>query len=372
MQIYIKKNKKAYFCRRYENHKSEGPLPHFPESDLGFFDALIKAKEYSSYFVLVDENTENHCLSSFLSRYSLPQNLEVICIEAGEENKHLSTCEGVWEALSELGADRHSLLINLGGGVVTDLGGFVASTFKRGIDFINIPTTLLAMVDASVGGKTGVDLGVLKNQIGVINNPQAVIIDPVFLSTLPANEYRSGYAEMLKHGLIQDPAYWEKLADFQQIHTHELGDYISYSVSIKQKVVDQDPLEHSLRKILNYGHTLGHAIESYFLANENKTTLLHGEAIAIGMIMEAYLSQQLLGLSEEDCLHIKKVFNAIYPLVNISKEDEQAILDLLIFDKKNKQGKVRFVLLKQIGEPIWDIEVPQETLHQSFAFYNNH
>lgn len=351
--------------------KAEDHFLYFPESDFRFFDTLIKTKEYSSYFLLVDENTEKHCLSSFLSRYALPQNLEVICIEAGEENKHLATCEGVWEALSELGADRHSLLINLGGGVVTDLGGFVASTFKRGIDFINIPTTLLAMVDASVGGKTGVDLGVLKNQIGVINNPQAVIIDPSFLTTLPANEYRSGYAEMLKHGLIQDPAYWEKLANFQQIHTHELGTYISHSVTIKQQVVDQDPFEHSLRKILNFGHTLGHAIESYFLANEKKTTLLHGEAIAIGMILEAYLSRELLGLGQEDCHHIKKVFNAIYPLVDISKEDEQAILDLLIFDKKNKQGKVRFVLLKQIGEPVWDIEVPQETLKQSFAFYNN-
>ena len=167
---------------------------YFTEGEQAFFSNLIEKKNYSSIFILVDSNTEIHCLPQFLTNYPLPNNIEVIAIDAGEENKHIETCLGVWEALSELGADRKSLLINLGGGVVTDLGGFVAATFKRGIDFINIPTTLLSMVDASVGGKTGVDLGPLKNQVGLIINPQAVIIDPVFLNTLPANEYRSGYA----------------------------------------------------------------------------------------------------------------------------------------------------------------------------------
>ena len=189
---------------------------------------------------------------------------------------------GVWEALSELGADRNSLLINLGGGVVTDLGGFVAASFKRGIDFINVPTSLLSMVDASVGGKTGVDLGALKNQVGVIINPQAVVIDTDFLATLPANEYRSGYAEMLKHGLIQDENYWKLLADYTSITTDDIATHIHHSVGIKNKVVKEDPRENGLRKILNFGHTLGHAIESYCLTEENKPPYSTGKQSPLG------------------------------------------------------------------------------------------
>ena len=208
---------------------------YFCEGDTLFFMDLIRKKSYSLIFVLVDSNTENHCLPLFFSKYNLPDNLEVVSIEAGEEHKHIDTCLGVWEALSELGADRNSLLINLGGGVVTDLGGFVAASFKRGIDFINVPTSLLSMVDASVGGKTGVDLGALKNQIGVIINPQGVVVDTDFLATLPANEYRSGYAEMLKHGLIQDEHYWKILADYSSITTDDITTHIHHSVGIKNK-----------------------------------------------------------------------------------------------------------------------------------------
>lgn len=341
---------------------------YFPTDNKDFFADLC-TKNYSSVFVLVDSNTENLCLPYFLANYPIGETIEVISIESGEENKHLQTCLGVWEALSDLGGDRNSLLINLGGGVVTDLGGFVASTFKRGIDFINIPTTLLSMVDASVGGKTGVDLGVLKNQVGVIVNPQGVVIDPFFLETLPANEYRSGYAEMLKHGLIQDPNYWKKLADFKTINTDEIGEFIAHSVGIKQKVVAQDPFEKNLRKMLNFGHTLGHAIESYFLTHKDKITLLHGEAIAIGMVLEAYISKNMFGMPADECDEIKRVFTSIFPKVAFTSKDIDEIEKLLIFDKKNSHGKVRYALLKKIGEPLLDAEVDRRLIREAFTYY---
>lgn len=333
--------------------------------------SFLAARDYSSIYILVDTHTEEYCMPYFLGSCPLPETVEVISIEAGEENKHLDTCMGVWESLSALGADRKSLLINLGGGVVTDLGGFVASTFKRGIDFINIPTTLLSMVDASVGGKTGVDLGPLKNQIGVINSPQMVIVDTHYLETLPGEEYRSGYAEMLKHGLIRDKKYWETLADYSALNTIDLNEHIYHSVGIKNEVVTEDPYENGLRKILNFGHTLGHAVESFFLTEENKTTLLHGEAIAIGMVLEAYLSKKLCGLSTEECEEIKAIFKAIYPQVNITKQDIEAILALLIYDKKNSHGKVKFVLLEAIGKPVLDVEIEENLLWEAFDYYLN-
>ena len=354
-----------------EHIQSHDHTIYFSTGEKDFFSQLVSKKNYSSVFILVDTNTETHCLPYFLAHYPCPEKYEVISIDAGEEHKHIQTCTGVWEALSELGADRKSLLINLGGGVVTDLGGFVASTFKRGIDFINIPTSLLAMVDASVGGKTGVDLGPLKNQVGVIINPQAVIIDTNFLATLPSNEYRSGYAEMLKHGLIQDAAYWKELSQFSKINTTEIGKHIHHSVHIKHQVVLKDPRENALRKILNFGHTLGHAIESYHLINEGKTTLLHGEAIAIGMIMEAYIASVLLSLPKHECEEIKNVFDAIYPKVDFNEKDFDAIVELLIYDKKNSHGKVKFALIEAIGNPKWDIEVPNALLKDAFHYYQS-
>ena len=280
----------------------------------------LNKHEYSSLFVLVDENTEQHCLTRFLAHTELNPT-SVLVMQAGEENKHLSTCEKLWNELSSLGADRNSALINLGGGVVTDLGGFVACTFKRGIDFYNIPTTLLSMVDASVGGKTGIDLGALKNQIGIIQEPQQVVIDSQWLSTLPLEEVRSGFAEMLKHGLIADANYWGELKDLVDLTPEVLSPYIKPSVAVKSEVVQEDPYEKGLRKILNFGHTLGHAIESYFLVTPSKQRLLHGEAIAIGIVLEAYLSIECCGLSPEEAKEIKLVFQQFYPQVEIKKED---------------------------------------------------
>ena len=349
--------------------QAQDHMVYFPEQEKVFFTDLLKAKNYSSVFILVDENTENHCLSYFQLHYPIAIPCEIISVESGEENKHLHTCIGIWEALSELGADRNSLLINFGGGGITDMGGYVAACYKRGIDFINVPTSLLAMVDASVGGKTGVDLGALKNQIGIIITPQAVIIDTVFLNTLPANEYRSGYSEMLKHGLIQDADYWKKLADFSAISTDTIASFILHSVQIKQEVVNDDPYENSRRKILNFGHTLGHAIESYFLTHNDKTTLLHGEAIAIGMVLEAFISTKLLEMPLSECDEIKSVFAAIFPKVTFDADAIAAIIELLIYDKKNSHGKINFALLKAIGAPQWDVEVPGDVLHQAFDYY---
>lgn len=328
----------------------------------------LNKHEYSSLFVLVDENTEQHCLTRFLAHTELNPT-SVLVMQAGEENKHLSTCEKLWNELSSLGADRNSALINLGGGVVTDLGGFVACTFKRGIDFYNIPTTLLSMVDASVGGKTGIDLGALKNQIGVIQEPQQVVIDSQWLSTLPLEEVRSGFAEMLKHGLIADANYWGKLKGLVNLTPEVLSPYIKPSVAVKSEVVKEDPYEKGLRKILNFGHTLGHAIESYFLVTPSKQRLLHGEAIAIGMVLEAYLSIECCGLSPEEAKEIKLVFQQFYPQVEIKEEDVEAILALLRHDKKNKAGRINFVLITKIGIPAIDVQVPQELFQKAFDFY---
>jgi len=328
----------------------------------------LNKHEYSSLFVLVDENTKQHCLTRFLAHTELNPT-SVLVMQAGEENKHLSTCEKLWNELSSLGADRNSALINLGGGVVTDLGGFVACTFKRGIDFYNIPTTLLSMVDASVGGKTGIDLGALKNQIGIIQEPQQVVIDSQWLSTLPLEEVRSGFAEMLKHGLIADANYWGKLKDLVDLTPEVLSPYIKPSVAVKSEVVQEDPYEKGLRKTLNFGHTLGHAIESYFLVTPSKQRLLHGEAIAIGMVLEAYLSIECCGLSPEEAKEIKLVFQQFYPQVEIKEEDVDAILALLRHDKKNKAGRINFVLLTKIGIPAIDVQVPQELFQKAFDFY---
>lgn len=340
---------------------------HFNEKAYLALNEHLANSNYSKIFVLVDENTHNCCLPVFMSHIEGEYDFEIIEIEAGEIHKNIATCTQVWEVLSELDADRKSAMINLGGGVVTDLGGFVASCFKRGIDFINIPTTLLSMVDASVGGKTGVDLGPLKNQVGVINQPQMVLVATEFLKTLDQRQLQSGFAEMLKHGLISDASYWDTLKD---ITGFENMDKLIYtSVSIKNEVVQIDPTEQHLRKTLNYGHTLGHAIESYFLESEEHDLLLHGEAIAIGMILEGFLSYKLTGLTKNELEDIKKTFLTRYPKTSFTKKDIDIILTLLKFDKKNSHGNINFVLLKSIGKTAIDIKVTPELLKESFSYY---
>ncbi|CEN46518.1 3-dehydroquinate synthase [Capnocytophaga canis] len=359
------------YQKREMNIQSQGYSVYFSESSFYFLNKLLQEKKYSKIFILVDSNTNTYCLPLFLADMATETPIEIIEIEAGEEFKNIDTCSQVWFALSELEADRKSLLINLGGGVVTDLGGFVASTYMRGIDFVNVPTSLLAMVDASVGGKTGVDLGALKNQIGVINNPKGVMIDTRFLATLPADQLRSGMAEMFKHGLIQSETYWKKMLKLDELTIEDLEQLIYESVEIKNNIVKQDPTEKGLRKTLNFGHTLGHAIESYCLQNSSRQALLHGEAIAIGMILATYLSSELLYFPKEKALEIKNVFNQYFEKHTFKKEEIDQIIDLLKFDKKNSYGNINFVLLEQISQPKLDCKVSNELIYKAFEYYRS-
>ncbi|MFT6602183.1 MAG: 3-dehydroquinate synthase [Dokdonia donghaensis] len=341
----------------------------FNQSGYDALNVLLLQSSYSKIFVIVDEHTHEDCLAPFLGNLATEIPIEVIEIPQGEINKTIETCSGVWDALAALDADRKGLVINLGGGVVTDLGGFVASTFKRGMDFINVPTSLLSMVDASVGGKTGVDLGTLKNLIGVINNPQMVLIDGGFLATLPPEELRSGLAEMYKHGLIADQSYWNKLKNLSEMTTDDLSQLIYESIIIKNEIVLQDPREQSIRKTLNYGHTLGHAIESYCLASDTRKTLLHGEAIAVGMILESYLSVELTGLSKDALDDITTTLNDMYEEVAFAKADIEPIIEYLKHDKKNTNGNINFVLLESIGSAVIDKQAPNELIYKAFDHY---
>lgn len=349
--------------------QAENYAVHFNTTCYKQLNVFLNTNNFSRIFIIVDTNTRNYCLPKFMSRITTEIPFEIIEIESGEAYKTIETCVGVWNTLSELGCDRKSLIINLGGGVVTDLGGFVACTFKRGVKYINVPTSLLAMVDASVGGKTGVDLGVLKNQIGVINPGEMVLIDTEFLDTLPQSQLKSGLAEMLKHGLIYDRAYWEKTSDLSKFTLNDLDDLIYESVLIKYDIVTKDPFETGLRKTLNYGHTLGHAIESYFLSNETKKDLLHGEAIAIGMILECYISSELLNFSKKDLESIKSVILSIFKAVKINESDYMAIIDLLKYDKKNEFGNINFVLLEDIGKPKVNCLVDNTIIIDAFNYY---
>ncbi|MDD5149473.1 MAG: 3-dehydroquinate synthase [Flavobacterium sp.] len=344
---------------------------HFNEKGYSALNLFLNESKYSTLFIIVDSNTNEFCLSKFLPYLATELTIEIVEFEAGEPNKNIETCVEIWNVLTELGADRKSLVINLGGGVVTDLGGFVASTFKRGIDFIHIPTTLLSMVDASVGGKTGVDLGNLKNQIGVINVPKMVLIDTQYLETLSKKEMRSGLAEMLKHGLIYDKKYWEKFLDLKAIDFADFDELIYRSVEIKNEIVIQDPTEKNIRKALNFGHTLGHAIESYFLENENKTSLLHGEAIAIGMILESYISLEKDLISKEEYQQIKNAIKTIYDNIIFEENDIEPIVELLIHDKKNEYGNIQFALIDSIGKIIINQSVENELILKAFEDYKS-
>jgi 3-dehydroquinate synthase len=344
---------------------------YFNEKGYEALHLHVKENKYSNLFIIVDSNTNELCLPIFLPYLETELTIEIIEFEAGEENKNIETCVQIWNVLTELGADRKTLIVNLGGGVVTDLGGFVSSTFKRGVDFIHVPTTLLSMVDASVGGKNGVDLGNLKNQIGVINTPAMVLIDTQYLETLPQNEMRSGLAEMLKHGLIYDKSYWEQFLDLRAIDFADLDQLIYRSVAIKNEIVTKDPTEKNVRKSLNFGHTLGHAIESYFLENKNKTTLLHGEAIAVGMILESYISLDKKLISTEEYELIKTTIKSIFDDVPFFEDDIAPILELLIHDKKNEYGTIQFALIEGIGKIKINQSVENELILKAFDDYKS-
>tara|TARA_Y100000782_G_scaffold110592_1_gene137281 strand:+ start:25343 stop:26416 length:1074 start_codon:yes stop_codon:yes gene_type:complete len=322
----------------------------------------------SKKFILVDSNTIEHCLPvlDFNDVTSL-SDAEVLEVDAGEEHKQIETCAQLWAAMSELEADRKSLVINLGGGVIGDMGGFVAATYQRGIDFIQVPTTLLSMVDASVGGKLGVDLGVLKNQVGLFQHPKAVFIDPVFLETLPERELKSGYAEMLKHGLITSPKHWQEVTTALTEEKIPDADLIFESVSIKNDIVTADFKESGKRKLLNFGHTAGHAIESMLL--EKQQPVLHGEAVIAGMIVESYTSLLEETLDEQSCTKIVETLLRNYNQLPVNEKDIDQLLGLMKTDKKNQNGAINFTLLKAIGEGSENHTPDTATIIQSLKKY---
>lgn len=326
-------------------------------------------KSFSKVFILVDENTHEYCLPVLLGNLETDIAFEILEIEAGEEMKNIQTANQLWEILTEMQADRKALIINLGGGVITDMGGFVASTYKRGIQFINIPTTLLSMCDASIGGKTGIDLMHYKNMVGTFSFPEQIYVYPRFLDTLPAKEVKSGFAEMLKHGLIADKKHWEDLIQLQHLDPVGIEPFIPQSMEIKQEVVNADFHEKNVRKTLNFGHTIGHAIESLCLQSENP--ILHGEAVALGMICESHLSYLEGLISKEDSDLIIENIQRYFCFVDLTDFKDENIFSLLLNDKKNSDAKINFSLLSGIGSCVFDHQCSTENIQKSINFYKN-
>ncbi len=327
-------------------------------------------KGYSSLFILVDENSLRYCYPQLVTSILQFKDAEIIEIESGEENKTIEICTQIWASLSEYGADKNSLFINIGGGVISDLGGFAASTFKRGIPFINIPTTLLSQVDASVGGKTGINSDNLKNEIGVYSNPSAVFVNIDFLATLNSRQILSGFAEIIKHGLIADAAYWKKLIECDFSDLDKLEQCIMASIKIKNNIVLQDPEEQGLRKILNFGHTIGHALETFFLEENGENSLLHGEAIAIGIICESYLSTKISRLKEGELKEITKFILSNFKPVKIESIFYHRLIELMKHDKKNTKGDINFSLLSEIGKCEINKTAKADLIIESLKYYS--
>lgn len=314
----------------------------------------------SSVFILTDENIAPFWLPEVKFWLGCENAVDIV-IKPGEQHKSLQTVQRIWKTLLKGHADRNALLVNLGGGVITDLGGFAASTYKRGIKFINIPTTLLAMVDAAIGGKTGIDFGAAKNQIGTFAEAEEELVDPVFLSTLPRREILSGLAEMLKYGFIAD-------ANLLNVNLEIYQDYILRCGEIKREIVAQDPTEKGLRKVLNFGHTICHAIESHCLATNN--SLLHGEAVALGMAAALWLSVKQCGLNKKVLIDYEKQLPVLLSEseMKLTESDADAILSYLAFDKKNKGEQSQFVLLEAVEKPVWDVEVEPDLVRSALEY----
>ncbi len=332
--------------------------------DLQDFIVFCKGNEYSQLAVLTDPNTHAHCYP--LIKNSLPEH-QLIVVPAGEGHKNIDTCKLIWQQLTELNFDRYSLLLILGGGVLGDMGGFCAATFKRGIDFVILPTTLLAQVDASVGGKLGIDFLHFKNHIGVFCEPKATIIDTFFLNTLPERELRSGFAEVVKHCLISDAGMWQTVSS-KNLHGQDWKTLVRHSVHFKKSVTEKDPKENGLRKILNFGHTIGHALESYFLAEGNR--IFHGEAIAMGMVMEAFIAQEKGLINEKELAEITGYLLRVFEKQEMPWGDS-ALIQLTKQDKKNRGNEIRMALPQGIGKARWDVTVSEDELEKSFDYYRS-
>ena len=332
-------------------------------------NSYIEDQNPSQLLILVDENTHEFCLPILLQNLNTDIPFEIIEIEAGEEMKTIETATQLWDILSEFSVDRKSLMINLGGGVITDLGGFVASTYKRGIKFIHIPTSLLAMCDASIGGKTGIDHNFLKNIIGTFSMPEKIFLFPSFLNTLPYRELRSGFAEMLKHGLIADKNHWDDLISLKELTAASIAPNIERSMEIKQHFVEHDFKEQNIRKNLNFGHTIGHAIESYSL--QTGQPIAHGEAVAAGMICETYLAKIENLISEDTSEKIISNIQKFFPKISIADQNIENILQLMTHDKKNSNGQISFSLLNSIGNCHFDYIPAEENIKSALYFYQN-
>lgn len=337
-----------------------GSLP--PNQLKNFFGTA----SYSTVVVLMDDNTQQHCYPKIQNM--IPAHHTVI-IPAGEQHKTIAVCEKIWQKLSDVNADRDSLLVNLGGGMLCDVGGFAAGCYKRGITYINIPTTLLAMVDASVGSKTGVDFSGFKNQIGLFYPAHSVYIATSFLETLPKRELLSGFAEVIKHYLIANAVEFEKLSE-ESLSLHQLNwrNIVETNVAIKAHIVEQDPKEKNIRKALNFGHTIGHAVETYFLRQTKP--VLHGEAVAIGIVCETFISQQLGLVTERELSMITDLIKRYFNLPPLPEKYFEEILLWTQQDKKSSAGENRFTLLNKIGNCIIHQRVDNETMIASLKHYN--
>ncbi len=337
---------------------------HFTKNVDQQLDSCLKLFNPDRIAILVDENTLVHCLP----KLSVVKETPLIQINSGEKNKNIETCNIIWQQLTDIKFTRKSLLINLGGGVIGDMGGFVAATFKRGIQFINIPTTLLSQVDASIGGKLGVDFNEFKNHIGVFKDPDAIIICDEFLSTLGRRELKSGFAEIIKHGLIYDLNYWKEIRMnlFSEITNWQY--LIKKSVFLKADVIEKDPYESGLRKILNFGHTLGHGIESWYLDTEKD--LLHGEAIAAGMIMEAKIALDLGLIKEKYFKEVVNYIDQVFDRITLFPPFDK-FKSLLRQDKKNHGSTIMFSLINGPGSCLFDIKVNDTQIEDAINFYLN-
>ena len=337
------------------------------EGGLADLNDWLSKQTYSTYFVIVDEVTNEYCFPLFKEACSLAY-FEKIVVPEGEIHKNLRTCESIWEELLTKGADRNALVLNLGGGVVGDMGGFAASCFKRGIDFINIPTTILSQVDASIGGKLGVDFHYGKNLIGMFKNPKRVHISTIFHQTLSDRQFLNGFAEIYKHTLIGDSKQWNKLKGIKDLRSLDMLEVLEDALMVKKNIVDEDPFEKGVRKALNFGHTFGHAIEAYSLENDEHP-IFHGEGVILGMIMEAWVSVQKCGLSLAVLEEITSTLAHLYPTYEVN--DEEALWAFMQLDKKNERKKVMAALIKDIGQPIVGVELTREDLKGALEYYKS-
>ncbi len=347
-----------------KNHQTLLKNIHIGQKALFTFNTFLKKTNYKQYFILCDQNTLKHCLPLLLANCPTLKKADIFEIESGESSKSLEVATQIWQCLIDQNAGKDTLIINLGGGVVCDLGAFCASVYKRGIDFVNVPTSLLAMADASVGSKTALDLNGIKNIIGTFYDAKAVFIDPIFLFTLPNREIKNGLAEMVKMALIGNKALWQTLNNANTSLDEKI---IQQAVQIKSKIVLKDPFDKGIRQALNYGHSIGHAIEALY--SDNKFPILHGEAVVMGMIIENHIAHQKKLLNKTSLLEVNNYLIQNFKPKPIALSDIEKCIAYLQHDKKNKGNKLKFSLLNKIGQCKIQVEVNASQIKKALLYY---